>query len=85
MGRKLTAGIPAERLTLTVEEAAELLGIGRGTAYEAVRLHQIPSVRVGRRILVPRAALMAMLGAASELTQVLTTSWHPGLLDGASE
>ena len=50
-----------ERLTLTVTEAAELLGISRGTAYECVRTGEIPSVNFGRRVLVPRRRLMALL------------------------
>jgi excisionase family DNA binding protein len=51
-----------ERLTYTVEEAGRLLGIGRGAAYEGVKNGDIPSLRVCRRILVPRAPLMALLG-----------------------
>lgn len=50
-----------ERLTLTVEEAAELLGVGRTSAYEGVRSGEIPAIRVGRRWLVPRAAFMKFL------------------------
>ena len=46
---------------LTVSEAAELLRIGRNAAYEAVRCGEIPSVRIGRRILVPRAGLEQLL------------------------
>ena len=53
-----------ERLTMTVEEAAAALGISRAFAYEAVTRNEIPHVRIGRRILVPRAALERMLGAA---------------------
>ncbi len=52
-----------ERLTITVAEAAKLLGISRGTAYECVRTGQIPSVSFGRRVLVPRRRLEAMLDA----------------------
>lgn len=52
----------SERRTLTVEEAARLLGIGRGAAYEAARRGELPSVRLGRRILIPRHALGALLG-----------------------
>ena len=48
-------------LTLTVDEAAAMLGISRGLAYELVRQGRLPSVRLGRRILVPRAALVAFL------------------------
>lgn len=40
-------------LTLTIPEVAQRLGIGRSCAYEAVRKGEIPSIRVGRRIVVP--------------------------------
>jgi excisionase family DNA binding protein len=53
------AEVPA---VLTVEEAARLLRISRGSAYEAVRCNQIPTIRIGRRLLVPRAKLLRMLG-----------------------
>ncbi len=52
-----------ERLTITVAEAAKLLGISRGTAYECVRTGQIPSVCFGRRVLIPRKRFEAMLDA----------------------
>jgi excisionase family DNA binding protein len=42
-------------LTLTVEEAAAPLGISRPFAYEAVRRGEIPSIRIGRRVLVPES------------------------------
>ena len=51
----------ADRLTLSVEEAAHLLGISRGLAYELVRSGQLPVVRLGRRLLVPKVALERML------------------------
>ncbi len=49
------------RKTLTVTETAALLGISRQTAYQEVRKGAIPSLRLGRRILVPVHALEAML------------------------
>jgi excisionase family DNA binding protein len=52
-----------ERLTLSVAEAAKLLGISRGTAYECVRTGEIPSVNFGRRVLIPRRRLEALLNA----------------------
>ena len=55
-----------ERLTLTIVEAARRLGIGRNSAYEAARLGQLPTIRSGRRLLVPRAALESLLTAAPE-------------------
>jgi len=51
---------PDRRLTLTVEEAAQLLGISRALAYEAVQRGEIPHLRVGRRILVPRSLYAAV-------------------------
>ena len=53
-----------DSLVLMPTEAAKLLRIGRGTVYEQIRLGVIPSIRMGRRILVPRAALMKMLETA---------------------
>ena len=50
-----------KRLTFTVVEAATLLGIGRNSAYEAIKAGILPSVQIGRRILIPRAALEQFL------------------------
>jgi excisionase family DNA binding protein len=52
-----------EPLTLTVEQAAELLGVSRGLAYEAARRGQLPTIRLGRRLLVPRWRLLELVGA----------------------
>jgi len=49
------------RATYTVAEAAELLGISLNAAYKGVRSGDIPSLRVGRRILVPRGSLNELL------------------------
>ena len=46
-----------ERKTVTVIEAAKILGIGRSAAYEGARNGEIPTIKIGRRILVPIAAL----------------------------
>ena len=51
------------RLALSVTEAAELLGISRALAYELVARGELPSVRLGRRVVVPRVALLAMFGS----------------------
>ena len=52
-----------EKLTLTVAEAAKCLGIGRNSAYEAIARGEIPVVKVGKRLLVPKAALETLLAA----------------------
>ncbi|MGO4343172.1 helix-turn-helix domain-containing protein [Pedococcus sp. 2YAF34] len=59
------------RLTFTVVEAAEALGIGRGLAYEMVRQGQLPSLRLGRRIVVPAASLEALLEQTATSTKRL--------------
>jgi excisionase family DNA binding protein len=51
--------------TLTVEAAAKVLGIGRNNAYEAAKRGEIPTIKIGGRILVPRAALERMLEGAA--------------------
>ena len=48
---------------LTVEEARKMLGISRGLMYQAVNNHQVPSIRIGRRVLVLLAPLERMLTA----------------------
>ena len=58
-----------ESPVLTVEEAAVLLRLSRGTAYEAVKRGDIPTLRIGRRLLVPRAALLRLLDAAGAKAQ----------------
>ena len=50
-----------DKPTFTVQEAARLLGISRGLAYQAVSEGTVPSIRIGRRILIPRARLCELL------------------------
>ena len=49
------------RMTLTVEEAAEILGISRALAYALVKKEQLPGLKLGRRLVVPRRALERLL------------------------
>jgi excisionase family DNA binding protein len=46
-------GQPPRRSALSVDEAAERLGLNRKTVYDAIRAGEIPSVNVGRRKLIP--------------------------------
>lgn len=50
-------------LLVAVPDAARLLGIGTTFAWELVRAGDIPSVKLGRRVLVPRAALQCLAGS----------------------
>lgn len=51
----------SDRLTWTIAEAAQLLGISRACAYEAAHRGELPVRMIGRRMLVPRAALLRLL------------------------
>lgn len=53
-----------ERVCISVEEAGRALGIGRNSAYEAVRRGQIPSLKIGGRYVIPRKALERLLDGA---------------------
>jgi excisionase family DNA binding protein len=58
------AGAPViERKTVSVEDAGKMLGLSRATAYEAARAGSIPVIRIGRRVLVPMAALDRLLNS----------------------
>ena len=50
-----------DKLTLSVEEAAKVLGIGRNLCYDKCKSGEIPVIRIGRRLLVPRSALLKLL------------------------
>ena len=50
---------------LTVAEAGRILRLGRNSMYSAIARNEIPAIRVGRRLLVPRAALDRMLSEAN--------------------
>jgi len=55
-----------DRSAFTVEEAGcEILGLGRVGAYAAAHSGELPTIRVGRRLIVPRAALERLLEGAT--------------------
>lgn len=53
------------RATISVPEAGEVLGIGREAAYNAARRGELPTLRLGRRLLVPTQALLDMLATVA--------------------
>ena len=57
-----TLHAPEERLVYTVAEAGEMLGISRAFAYELVARGELPVIRLGRRLLVPKVGLLALVG-----------------------
>jgi excisionase family DNA binding protein len=81
--------------TISVEQAGELLGVSRRSAYRAAARGQIPTVRIGPRLLVPTQRLLDLLGfdrpsptnsytePAWETTTFSTTPGTPGAFDGS--
>jgi excisionase family DNA binding protein len=75
MGQQLAALVGTKEVymhavslrTMRVEEAAKVLGIGRSLAYRLVRDGQIPHIRLGDRVLIPRDAIEEMLKGRSPL------------------
>ena len=58
--------IDNEPLVLNVTTVAKLLSISRNSCYEAIRMGQIPSLRFGRRIVIPKAALDRLLNGQNQ-------------------
>lgn len=48
-------------IVLTINEAAAILRVSRQSAYEAARRGEIPTIKIGRRLLVPRARLEKLI------------------------
>jgi excisionase family DNA binding protein len=58
------AAADAEPVTMTVEEAAAAIGISRASTYNGIKRGEIPSLRIGRRVVIPRARFNAWLAEA---------------------
>ncbi len=54
------------KITYTVDQCAVLLGLSRNSTYVAIARGEIPALRLGRRIVVPRAALEQLLASAGK-------------------
>ena len=68
---------PLGRRTFTVREAAQVLGIGRDATYAAVQAGTIPSIRVGRRVVIPREAIGRILDQGRTLVPGRPTAQSP--------
>ena len=51
-------------LTYSVPEAGEILGYSRNTAYEAAKRGDLPTIRLGKKIRVPKAVVERLLNGA---------------------
>jgi len=54
------------RMTISVSETADLLGISRWLAYEQIQRGELPVIRIGRRLRVPVRPLLAIVGMSWE-------------------
>lgn len=64
----LKVPLPDEKPTLPVwPDTGLILGLSKASAYEAAHRGEIPTIRIGRRLLVPTAALRRMLKLDNEL------------------
>jgi excisionase family DNA binding protein len=54
------------KLTMSVSEAAKKLGIARNSLYEGIKRGEVPCIRIGKRILIPIAALEKKLSRITE-------------------
>ena len=66
MSEPLTIDDIRHRATITVPEAARVLHLARDSCYRAALAGELPTLRLGRRIVVPVPRLLAMLGATSD-------------------
>jgi hypothetical protein len=63
-----------EVLVLTIPEAGRLIGLSRWSAYSAASRGEIPTIKLGRRLVVPKVALMRMLDGAGERAKSLAAA-----------
>lgn len=70
ISRLLDEVIPQGKVTLTVEQTAPIVGLGRTAAYEAVKRGDLPSRRVNGRVLIPVPALLVWLGVEAPASTV---------------
>jgi hypothetical protein len=55
---------PASEPTITVDKASAVVGVSRRAGYDAVLRGDWPSIRVGRRLVIPTARFLATVGLA---------------------
>jgi hypothetical protein len=70
------------RTTITVEEAGELLGLSRNSAFTAAGNGEIPTLRFGKRLVVPVPKLLAMLGVPDDAPELADHLMSEHLVNG---
>jgi excisionase family DNA binding protein len=67
MSKRLGSGMKLEELpeVLTIEQIASYCGVGRSTCYDAARRGELPTVRLGSRLIVPKARFIDFLNGGA--------------------
>jgi excisionase family DNA binding protein len=68
------SGREEQTATISVEQAAKILKIGRNQAYEAARNGQIPTLKIGKRLLVLNEPLQRMLAGEGRAPRTTKTA-----------
>ena len=55
-----------ESAILSVNECAKMLKLSRGSTYQGCLTGEIPHIKIGRRILIPRVAIQKLLENAGK-------------------
>jgi len=71
----------AGRAWAPVEEASAWLGVGRSSAYEAVRRGELPALRIGHRLVVPVPALVALMLGLPEHGEAMSKFMSVAMLE----
>jgi excisionase family DNA binding protein len=64
--RNAPSGLKPGQLTFTIQEAADVLGISKSSAYEAAHRGELPALQFGRRLVVTRTTLEKLLGLSQQ-------------------
>lgn len=52
---------PSAPISVSPEDAAQMLGLGRTKTFELIRTRELPSIKIGRRTLIPVAGLHSLI------------------------
>lgn len=72
----------ARTMTVSVTDAAQLLGLSRSTGYQLARDGGIPTVRLGRRLVVPLVPLLELVGMTLEQWEALDAPYESASASG---
>ncbi len=50
-----------EKMTVSVNEAAKMLGISRNAAFKAANNGSLPVLKIGKRLLIPKFKLLVLI------------------------